>query len=77
MLTTEADLGLWKAPQALLDERDAKITALMPPTVAMLVDLAGLHSVADVLAARRVVTPIRVRAGDFPEADLLGRASGR
>ena len=52
MLTTEADLGQWRTPQALFAERDAGITALMPPTMAMLTDLAGFGSVADVMAAR-------------------------
>jgi len=66
MLTTEADLGQWRTPQELFDERAAGTTALMPPTVAMLTDLAGFASVAEVLAAQRVVTPVRVRAGDFP-----------
>jgi len=66
MLTTEADLGQWRTPQELLDEGSAGTTALMPPTVAMLTDLTGFAGVADVLAAQRVVTPVRVRAGDFP-----------
>jgi 8-oxo-dGTP pyrophosphatase MutT (NUDIX family) len=66
MLTTEADLGQWRSPQELFDERAAGTTALMPPTVAMLTDLAGYRTVAEVLAAQRVVTPVRVRAGDFP-----------
>ena len=66
MLTTEADLGQWRAPQALFTERDAGTTALMPPTLAMLADLAEFGCVADVMAAERTVTPVRVRAGDFP-----------
>ena len=66
MLTTEADLGQWRSPQALFAERDAGTTALMPPTIAMLTDLAGYGSVVEVLAAERDVTPVRVRAGDFP-----------
>ena len=41
MLTTEADLGQWRTPQELFAERAAGTTALMPPTVAMLTDLAG------------------------------------
>jgi 8-oxo-dGTP pyrophosphatase MutT (NUDIX family) len=69
MLTTEADLGQWRTPQALLAEHEVGSTALMPPTVAMLVDLAGFGSVADVMAERRVITPIRVRASDFPNPD--------
>ena len=47
MLTTEADLGQWRSPQALFAERDAGTTALMPPTMAMLTDLAGYDSVAE------------------------------
>ena len=66
MLTTEADLGQWRSPQALFAERDAGTTALMPPTVAMLTDLAEFGSVAEAMAAERTVTPVRVRAGDFP-----------
>ncbi len=66
MLTTEADLGQWRSPQALFAERDAGTTALMPPTVAMLTDLAEFGSVAEAMAAERIVTPVRVRAGDFP-----------
>jgi 8-oxo-dGTP pyrophosphatase MutT (NUDIX family) len=66
MLTTEADLGQWRSPQELLGEGADGTTALMPPTVAMLTDLAGYASIAQVLAAQRVVTPVRVRAGDFP-----------
>jgi len=38
----------------------------MPPTVAMLTDLAEFGSVAEAMAAERTVTPVRVRAGDFP-----------
>ncbi len=74
MLTTEADLGQWRTPQALFAERDAGITALMPPTMAMLNDLAEFGSVAAVMAAQRVVTPVRVRPGDFPDVDA---AAGR
>jgi hypothetical protein len=66
MLTTEADLGQWRSPQALFAERDAGTTALMPPTVAMLTDLTEFGSVAEAMAAERTVTPVRVRAGDFP-----------
>lgn len=71
MLTTEADLGQWRTPRTLLAERDAGITALMPPTIAVLNDLAAFDSVTDVMAAARVVTPVRVRVGDFPDSDAL------
>lgn len=66
MLTSEADLGQWRSPRALFAERDAGTTALMPPTVAMLNDLAEYDSVADVMTAERTVIAVRVRAGDFP-----------
>jgi 8-oxo-dGTP pyrophosphatase MutT (NUDIX family) len=66
MLTTEADLGQWRSPAALFDERDAGTTALMRPTLAMLTDLAAYTCVADVMAVQRVVTPVRVRPGDLP-----------
>ena len=72
MLTSEADLGQWRTPAALLAESDIGATALMPPTVAMLTDLAGFDTVADVMTATRLVTPVRVRASDFPGLDLLG-----
>ncbi len=63
MLTTEADLGQWRTPSALFAERDAGVTALMPPTLAMLTDLARYGSVHQVLAAQRVVTPVRIGQG--------------
>ena len=66
MLTTEADLGQWRSPQELFGERATGTTALMPPTIAMLNDLDGFACLADVMTAERVVTPVRVRPGDFP-----------
>ncbi|HEY5878770.1 MAG TPA: NUDIX hydrolase [Nakamurella sp.] len=64
MLTTEADLGEWRRPADLLDEWKAGGTKLMPPTIAMLRDLAGFASAGEVLGAARVVTKIRVRRAD-------------
>lgn len=61
LLTSEADLGQWRAPQALLAEYDVGAVQLMPPTLAMLTDLAGAGSVAEVMTARRFVTPVRFR----------------
>ncbi|MGS0686438.1 NUDIX hydrolase [Nakamurella sp. GG22] len=72
MLTSEADLGQWRTPAALLAESDIGAAALMPPTVAMLTDLVDFDTVADVMAAARVVTPVRVRASDFPGLNLRG-----
>ena len=59
LLTSEADLGQWRTPQALLAEYDVGAVLLMPPTLAMLTDLAGVESVREVMTARRVVTPVR------------------
>jgi len=59
LLTSEADLGQWRTPQALLAEYDVGAVRLMPPTLAMLTDLAGAASVREVMTARRVVTPVR------------------
>ena len=39
----------------------------MPPTTAVLADLAGFDSVADVLAEHRVITPVRVWESDLPD----------
>lgn len=64
MLTSEADLGEWRRPDDLFAERAAGRTKLMPPTMVMLRDLARFDSVAQVLAAARVVTKIRVRPED-------------
>jgi 8-oxo-dGTP pyrophosphatase MutT (NUDIX family) len=59
-LTSEADLGEWRTPQGLLEEHNAGALRLMPPTVAMLTDLAEFGSVAQALAAERVVTPVDI-----------------
>ena len=64
MVTTEADLGQWRRPDDLFAERAAGRTKLMPPTMAMLRDLAGFASVDQVLAHPRVVTKVRVRPED-------------
>ena len=61
LLTSEADLGQWRVPQALLAEHDVGAVRLMPPTLAMLTDLARAGSVAEVMTAERVVTPVRFR----------------
>ncbi len=73
MLTTEADLGQWRAPQGLLAEYDVGAVQLMPPTVAMLADLAAAASVRDVMTARRVVTPVRVREPVRIEPGVMDR----
>ncbi len=71
LLTSEADLGQWRTPQALLAEYDVGAVLLMPPTLAMLTDLAAADSVRDVMATRRVVTPVR-----FDDPAAAARAVG-
>jgi 8-oxo-dGTP pyrophosphatase MutT (NUDIX family) len=66
LLTTEADLGQWRTPAALLAEREA--LNLMRPTVAMLTDLAAFGSVAHIMAAERTITPVRVRGSRPPQS---------
>jgi 8-oxo-dGTP pyrophosphatase MutT (NUDIX family) len=54
----EADAAEWLTPAAALDAaRSGRIT-LLPPTAVTLASLAGFSSIADVLAERRVVTPL-------------------
>lgn len=64
MLTSEADLGEWHRPDDLFTQRRAGRTKLMPPTMAMLRDLAAAGSVGELLDQRRTVTKIRVRPED-------------
>jgi 8-oxo-dGTP pyrophosphatase MutT (NUDIX family) len=71
-LTTEADLGEWQTPQALLAEHSAGSLRLMPPTLAMLTDLAGFASVAAALAAERVVTQVDISRRTGALATLPG-----
>ena len=59
-LTTEADHGQWHTPQDLLAAQDSGSVRLMPPTLAMLADLAGLASVAQAMTAERVVTQVDI-----------------
>lgn len=77
MLTTEADSGQWRTPDALLAEHAVRATALMPPTVTMLADLAEFGSVAEVMAAPRVITPVRVHADDALGVDVRSVRSSR
>ncbi|MEO7126786.1 MAG: NUDIX hydrolase [Nakamurella sp.] len=74
--TTEAVGGGWNRPAEVLRAGESGEIGLMPPTVAMLTDLAAASSVDELLAAPRVVQPVmptvlssdgevlRVRVGD-------------
>jgi hypothetical protein len=57
-VTSEAVTGGWRRPADVLRaERDGQV-GLMPPTVAMMTDLAGVSSVAEVLDTPREVRPV-------------------
>ncbi|MDQ6658512.1 MAG: NUDIX domain-containing protein [Actinomycetota bacterium] len=76
MLTTEAEVGQWMRPQEALDAAARGEIAMMPPTVAMLTDLATFESAAQLIAAGRAIEtvgpqvisppgePLRVLVGD-------------
>lgn len=57
LTTTEADEGFWATPAALLAADGAGSVRLMPPTRAVLTDLAAHSTVAGVLAAEPVIVP--------------------
>jgi 8-oxo-dGTP pyrophosphatase MutT (NUDIX family) len=57
-VTSEAAAGGWQRPQDALDAERAGAIGMMPPTIAMMTDLARAASVADVLAAPRQVRPV-------------------
>jgi 8-oxo-dGTP pyrophosphatase MutT (NUDIX family) len=55
-VSTEADTVVWIRPQDALDQVKAGEMAMLPPTLAMLNDLASFGSVAEVLAHQRKFT---------------------
>jgi 8-oxo-dGTP pyrophosphatase MutT (NUDIX family) len=57
-VTTEATEGGWHRPADVLRAGARGEVGLMPPTVAMLTDLAAAGRVAELLAARRVLDPV-------------------
>lgn len=68
---TEADSAHWMAPAEALAEYRRGALAMLPPTVAVLADLAGQRSVGDALhwARSREVVPLMPRA-QLSGADL-------
>jgi 8-oxo-dGTP pyrophosphatase MutT (NUDIX family) len=82
MLTTEAEIGEWRRPQDALDAAGRGEIAMLPPTVAMLTELAGFGDTAGMLASERTVRrteamlvsgpdePLRVRAGEQEYSSL-------
>ncbi|MGC5256633.1 NUDIX hydrolase [Gordonia sp. DT218] len=68
--TTEAEVTAWATPRAALDAWIANEHTLLPPTWAQLNHLAEFSSVAELLAADRVIEPIEPSV--TPGAGLAG-----
>ncbi|MFZ2511863.1 MAG: NUDIX hydrolase [Gordonia sp. (in: high G+C Gram-positive bacteria)] len=62
--TTEAEAAEWQTAHDALDDWTAGRRFLLPPTWTQLRDLARFHTVADVLAAPRTITPIEPEVSD-------------
>lgn len=77
LLTTEAEIGRWVRPQEALDAGAAGEIALMPPTVAMLTDLAALDSADQVLRADRRIDPVSPRVVSAQGESLVVRVGDR
>lgn len=60
-VTTEAAAGGWNRPADVLRAGERGEVGLMPPTVAMLTDLAAAGRVDDLLATQRVLEAVRHR----------------
>jgi len=77
LMTTEAETGRWARPVDLLAEHGAGTLAMMPPTLAMLMDLQRAGSVRWVMSQERTVLPVlptvRSRPGEPLEVEVDGR----
>ena len=77
MLTTEAESGRWARPVDLLAEHSAGQLAMMPPTLAMLIDLQRAGTVQWAMSQNKSVTPltpvVRSRPGEPLEVEADGR----
>lgn len=77
LLTTEAESGRWARPADLLAEYAAGTLALMPPTLAMLTDLADAGTVANAMAQRRQIVPVLPTVVSRPGEPLQVEVDGR
>lgn len=77
LLTTEAEAARWARPADLLAEYDAGALALMPPTLAMLIDLADVGTVSQALAVRRQIVPVLPSVVSGPGEPLQVEVDGR
>jgi 8-oxo-dGTP pyrophosphatase MutT (NUDIX family) len=77
MLTTEAESGRWARPADLLAEHETGRLAMMPPTLAMLMDLQQAGTVQWAMGQSRTLEPqtpvIRSRPGEPLEVEAAGR----
>jgi 8-oxo-dGTP pyrophosphatase MutT (NUDIX family) len=66
-VSTESDAVTWVRPATAVDAARSGRMAMLPPTLVTLSELAPYETVADVLAARRVIAPrlpeVRLRDG--------------
>ena len=77
LLTTEAELGRWARPATLLAEHESGHLGLLPPTLVSLSELAGFDQVDQVLAAPRVLSPVRPEVRGRENGGLRIWAAGR
>lgn len=77
LLTTEAESARWSRPADLLAEYDAGALALMPPTLAMLTDLAAAGTAARAMAQRRTIVPVLPTVRSGPGEPLQVEVDGR
>ncbi|MET3807125.1 8-oxo-dGTP pyrophosphatase MutT (NUDIX family) [Nakamurella sp. UYEF19] len=77
MLTTEAESGRWARPADLLAEHAAGTLAMMPPTLAMLIDLQQAGSVQWAMSQTRTVVPLMPTVKSLPGEPLQVEVDGR
>jgi len=77
LLTTEAESARWARPADLLAEHQAGRLAMMPPTLAMLIDLQQAGTLDAVMHQQRILVPlvpvVRSRPGEPIEVEVDGR----
>ncbi len=77
MLTTEAESGRWARPVDLLAEHQTGTLAMMPPTLAMLMDLQRAGSVQWAMSQTRPVVPLTPTVLSGPGEPLEIEVDGR
>ncbi|MGI8417835.1 MAG: NUDIX hydrolase [Nakamurella sp.] len=76
MLTTEAENGQWMRPGEALTAAARGAIAMMPPTVAMLTELAVYGSAAELLAVDRVIETVAPQPISHPGETLRVLVAG-